>query len=297
MRYFLAVAEQLNFGRAAEQLGIAQPNLSQQIKALEEIVGAQLFNRTQRHVKLTAAGELFSQEARAALDHAGAALAKAQRAGRGELGRIAVGYVGSASYTGALIDILSAFRESYPDVEIDLHELEMQEQLPRIAAGTLDIGFIRPPVEMPLGVGASLILREELVLALPERHPRAEGETVALADLRGESFLTPHHGAGVSFTQYTRQACEAAGFSPTFGRQAADFVTILSLVGIGFGVALVPASCQVLRLPGVRYLQLAGAEVRASLSLASRRSEPSPLVHAFLQQGALYRAEHRRKTD
>ncbi|WP_203531161.1 LysR substrate-binding domain-containing protein [Pseudoroseicyclus tamaricis] len=294
MRYFLAVAEELNFGQAAEKLGIAQPNLSQQIKALEEIVGATLFDRTQRSVKLTAAGEFFREEARQTMAHAGTALAKARRAGRGEIGHIAVGYVGSATYTGALITIMAAFREEFPQVEIDLAELEMQEQLARIAAGTLDIGFVRPPVELPLGIGTSLILQEDIVLAMPARHPLAEAD-VTLADLRDEPFLTPRHAANVSFRKYTTQACEAVGFTPQLGRQAADFVTIISMVAIGFGVALVPQSCQALHLPGVRYKRLQDVSVKADLSLASRRSEPSPIVRAFLQKGAQYRASLKRQ--
>ena len=290
MRYFLAVAEELNFGRAAERLGIAQPNLSQQIKALEEIVGAMLFDRTQRSVQLTAAGEYFLEEARATLAHAGSALVKAQRAGRGQIGQIAVGYTGSATYTGVLISIISAFREDYPNVEIDLYELEMQEQLKRISLGTLDIGFVRPPVNLPMGVGTSLIMREMIVLALPERHPLAARKAVPLQALSKENFLTPRHATTVSFAKHTIEACRAAGFSPVLGRQAADFVTIISMVAIGFGVAFVPQSCQeALHLPGVCYRPVKGKQIRADLSLASRRSEPSPVVRAFLAKGAWYR--------
>lgn len=295
MRYFLAVAEELNFGRAAEKLGIAQPNLSQQIKALEDIVGAVLFDRTQRSVRLTTAGEYFMAEARETLAHAQTAMTMARRAGRGEIGKVAVGYVGSATYTGVLVSIMSAFRSDYPDVEIELFEMEMQDQLRHLASGMLDIGFIRPPIELPLGIGSSLILQEELVVALSDRHPLAASRKIALSGLRDETFITPRHAANVSFNKYTTDACLAAGFTPRLGRQAADFVTIVSMVAIGLGVALVPQSCNCLDLPGVCYRPLAGTKILADLSLAYRRSEPSPIARSFLQYSAHFRGSVRHK--
>jgi len=295
MRYFLAVAEELNFGRAAETLGIAQPNLSQQIKALEDIVGAVLFDRTQRTVRLTTAGEYFMAEAEQTLAHAQTAMTMARRAGRGEIGQIAVGYVGSATYTGALVSIMSTFRDDHPDVEIELFEMEMQDQLRHIASGTLDIGFIRPPIELPLGIGSSLILQEELVVALSERHPLARSSEIALSGLRDETFITPRHAANVSFNKHTTDACLAAGFTPRIGRQAADFVTIVSMVAIGLGVALVPQSCNCLDLPGVCYRPLSGPPVLADLSLAYRRSEPSPIARSFLQYSAHFRDSVRKQ--
>lgn len=290
LRYFLAVAEELNFGRAAAKLGIAQPNLSQQIKALEDIVGASLFDRTQRSVQLTAAGAYFRHEASETLEHARAALTLARRAGRGEIGKIAVGYVGSATYTGALVSIMGAFRKDNPAVDISLFEMEMHDQLKQIASGTLDVGFIRPPVELPLGIGTQLILQEEVGLAISDRHPLAQNERVALIDLRAETFITPRHPANVSFNKHTMDACVAAGFSPRLGQQGADFVTIISMVAIGLGVALVPQSCKCLDLPGVCYKRLAGPTVLADLSLAFRRSEPSPVARSFARYCARFRA-------
>jgi len=291
MRYFLAVAEELNFGRAAEKLGIAQPNLSQQIKALEEIVGASLFDRTQRSVALTAAGDYFLTEARETLAHAKTALTVAQRAGRGDIGKIAVGYVGSATYTGALVTIVGGFREAYPNVDINLVELEMHDQLKQIAGGTLDVGFIRPPVELPLGVGSSLILQEEISLAVSDRHPLADAEAVNLADFSADMFIIPRHSAGESFHKHTIEACTAAGFTPRLGQQGADFVTIISMVAIGLGVAVVPQSCSCLTLPGVRYKRLSGTQVLADLSLAYRRSEASPVARSFVRHCAKLRSQ------
>ncbi|HWK66906.1 MAG TPA: LysR substrate-binding domain-containing protein [Rhizobiaceae bacterium] len=290
LRYFLAVAEELNFGRAAERLGIAQPNLSQQIKSLEEIVGALLFDRTQRSVRLTAAGLQFLPEARESLAHAERGLVVARRAGRGEIGRIAVGYVGSATYTGVLVSIMRQFRDAFPDVEIELAEMEMQDQIANIATGILDIGFIRPPIELPLGVSSIAIMQEEVVIALPTRHQAAERDTVPLAILKDETFITPRHATNVSFTKHTRDACSAAGFEPKLGPQAAHFVTIVSMVAIGLGVALVPQSCRCLDLPGVCYRPLAGNDVKADLAVAYRRSDPSPISRTFLQYCLKFRS-------
>lgn len=281
LRYFLATAEELNYGRAAERLQIAQPGLSQQIMNLEEIVGTPLFDRTRRSVKLTLAGELFAEEARKALQQADTALLVARRAGRGHLGRIAIGYVGSAAYTGALTTMVGEFRREFPDVELDISEMEMLRQLDQLAHGQLDIAFIRPPVPLPVGIVSTAILHEEIILALPAGHPRAADEQVALPLLNADIFITPHHPADVSFRAHTTVACRAAGFSPHFGPQGRDFVTIASMVAVGLGVALVPQSLRAIQVPGLRYRPIAGAPILAELAVAYRRNEPSPVARAF----------------
>ena len=294
LRYFLATAEELNFGRAAERLGIAQPGLSQQIKALEEIVGTPLFDRTRRSVQLTLAGELFAAEARKTIAQAEMAMLAARQAGRGEVGRIAVGYVGSAAYTGMLTRILNKFRSAYPDVELQISEMEMMRQLDQISEGKLDIGFIRPPVKLPLSVASVQVLQERLMLAMPADHPLAARAKVPLAPLNGEIFITPRHPPNVSFHKYTTQACQAAGFFPRLGPQGRDFVTITSMVSIGLGVALVPQSVRCIQLPGVRFKQIAGSPILAELAVAFRRSEPSPAARAFAQHVRRFAAPHLR---
>lgn len=281
LRYFLATAEELNYGRAAARLQIAQPGLSQQIKNLEEIVGTALFDRTRRSVKLTLAGELFAEEARKALQQAETALLVARRAGRGDLGRIAIGYVGSAAYTGALTTMVGEFRQAYPEVELDISEMEMLRQLDQLAQGKLDIGFIRPPVPLPMGIVSTPILQEEIILALPADHPHAADERVALSVLNGDTFITPRHPVGVSFRAHTTDACRAAGFSPHFGPQGRDFVTIASMVAVGLGVALVPQSLRAIQVPGLQYRPIAGEPVLGELAVAYRRNEPSPVARAF----------------
>jgi DNA-binding transcriptional LysR family regulator len=281
LRYFLATAEALNYGRAAERLRIAQPGLSQQIKNLEEIVGTPLFDRTRRSVQLTLAGELFVQEARKAIEQAETALLVARRAGRGEVGRIAIGYVGSAAYTGVLTTMVGEFRTAYPEVELQISEMEMQQQLQQISEGKLDIGFIRPPVPMPLGITNIPVLLEEIMVALPVSHPLTDADSVPLASLSGETFITPRHPPDVSFHKHTTVACQAAGFIPRLGPQGRDFVTIASMVAVGLGVALVPQSLRSIQVPGLRYKPIAGEPILAELAVAFRRNEMSPVARAF----------------
>ncbi len=281
LRYFLATAEELNYGRAAERLKIAQPGLSQQIMNLEEIVGTPLFDRTRRSVRLTLAGELFAEEARKAVIQAETALLVARRAGRGELGRIAIGYVGSAAYTGALTTLVGEFRSAYPEVDLQISEMEMQQQLDQLDQGRLDIGFIRPPVPLPGGIASIPILFEEIVLALPESHRLANEDAVPLAELNGDIFITPRHPPEVSFHKHTTTACRAAGFFPRLGPQGRDFVTIASMVAVGLGVALVPQSLRCIQVPGLSYKSIGGEPVLAELAVAYRRNEPSPVARAF----------------
>lgn len=283
LRYFVVTAQEMHFGRAAERLGIAQPGLSQQIRALEVLVGTQLFDRTRRAVQLTLAGEILLSEARKTIAQSEMALLAARQAGRGEVGRIAVGYVGSAAYTGILTRVINQFRDTYPDVELQISEMEMLPQLNQISEGKLDIGFIRPPVGLPVGVTCVEVLQERLLLAIPATHPLASRERVPLAAFNSDIFITPRHPPKVSFHKYTTQACQAAGFFPRLGPQGRDFVTITSMVSIGLGVALVPQSVKCIQLPDVRFKQIVGKPIHAQLAVAFRRSEPSPAARAFAQ--------------
>ncbi len=281
LRYFLATAEELNYGRAAERLKIAQPGLSQQIKSLEAIIGTPLFDRTRRTVQLTLAGERFEQEARKTLAQAETAVLAARRAGRGEVGSIAIGYVGSAAYTGVLTTMVGTFRASHPEVELQISEMEMQQQLDQLSEGKLDIGFIRPPIPYPVGISSIRVLQEEIVLAMPASHALAGDEMVPLASLSGDTFITPRHPSNVSFHEHTVQACQGAGFFPKLGPQGRDFVTIASMVAVGIGVALVPQSLRCIQVPGIVYKPVKGAPILAELAVAFRRTEPSPVARAF----------------
>jgi DNA-binding transcriptional LysR family regulator len=282
LRYFLAIADEMNFGQAAEKLDIAQPGLSQQIKMLEHILGVTLFDRSRRRLRMTLAGEMFEAEARQIMAHVDHAVETTQRAGRGEVGRLVIGYVGSAAYTGMLTSLVGEFRLGYPRVDLAISELTMLAQLEAIAQGRLDIGFIRPPVPMPEGVAAIALSAENLFIALPATHRDAGKEAVQLRDLSDETFITPEHPPQVSFYAHTVDACSLAGFEPRLGPQGRDFMTISSMVSVGLGVALVPQSVSCVQLPNVVYRPLADSGPKAELSVAFRRGDASMAVKNFI---------------
>jgi DNA-binding transcriptional LysR family regulator len=282
LRYFTTLVDERNFERAAARLGIAQPGLSQQIMALEQIVGMPLLDRTRRSVKLTTPGQLLYEDARKILANAEATLAALKRVDRGETGRISIGYVASAAYSGLMIQSIASFRASHPDVELQLIEMEMRLQLAKIADGNLDFAFIRPPAPVPEGVTTHVVLREPLVAALPENHPLAFALQVDLKNLADETFITPRRPPDVGFHYNTIEACNEAGFQPTISPEGRDYTTITSMVAIGLGVALVPRSLDCLRLPGVRYVPLAASATTSDLAIAHRKTEASPAVRAFI---------------
>lgn len=283
LRYFLTLAKERHFGRAAERLKIAQPNLSQQIQKLEQIVGSRLLDRTRKAVRLTPAGELLAAGAVRTLDQAERAMQDARRAGRGELGKLRVTYVASAAYNGALTSMIAEYRRSYPNVELELSELEMRQQLDALAEGSADICYVRPPVALPEGIATVRILEEPTILALPATHPLARRTRVHVRNLTNEIFITPRHDPGVSFHHHTVAACRAAGFLPRMGPQGRDFMTIASMVAVGLGVAIVPRSVSCVTLPGVCYREFSGHAIMADLSIAFRKSDPSEAVRAFVK--------------
>lgn len=282
LRYFLAIADEMNFGQAAEKLNIAQPGLSQQIKILEQILDVTLFDRSRRRLRMTLAGEMFEADARKIMADVDRAVETAQRAARGEIGRLAIGYVGSAAYTGMLTNLVGEFRGLHPRVDLDISEIEMLRQLEAIAEGRLDIGFIRPPVPLPDGIAAIPVLAEDLMIALPGVHEQASRDAVSLRALAGETFITPQHPPLVSFHAHTVKACASAGFEPQLGAQGRDFMTIASMVSVGLGVSLVPQSVRCIQLPNVVYRPIAETLPQAELSVAFRRGDASMAVRNFI---------------
>lgn len=278
----MAIAEEMSFARAADRLGVAQPGLSQQIRILEDLLEVRLFDRSRRKLRFTLAGELFYEETRKLMVQFDAATQVAKRAARGEVGKLAVGYVGSAAYTGMLTRVIGEFRENHPTVELNISELEMLRQLDAIAEGRMDIGFIRPPVPLPRNIDTIPILFEDLVLALNAKHPAATQQEVDLADLASEDFIIPQHSSQMSFHHHTTVACNRAGFQPRFGPRGRDFMTIASMVSIGLGAALVPQSIRCIQLPSLVYKPIKGQATKAELAVAFRRGDHSPIVRSFI---------------
>jgi DNA-binding transcriptional LysR family regulator len=294
LRYFIAVAEELHFGRAAARVQIAQPPLSQQVRQLEHELGVQLFNRTRRRVELTPAGRAFLEHARQILAQTERAKRIAQRAGRGEIGRLAIGFASSADLD-ILPRVLRAWHERFPDVEVELQALLTGAQLDALRRGRIQVGFIRLPTDETSFV-VEPIQREPVIVALPEGHRLARRARLRLAELASETLiLFPRHTAPGYYDVFIG-ACRRAGFTPRL-LHPGSMQTNLGLVSAGLGVSLMPASIRNLQRLGVVYRPLAPPVPQVEMAMAYRRDEPSPILPAFLDtvRGVLGR-ERRRAT-
>lgn len=295
LRYFIAVAEELHFGRAAQRLGISQPPLSQQIQALEDELGACLFERTNRRVALSAVGALFLPEARAVLAQLDKAVAVARRARQGELGELKVGFTSSAPFTSTIPRAILAFRQACPAVHLDLRELSSREVAEAVGAGLLQVGMIRPLDPLPDALEALELFDEPLVVVLPAGHPRAvEGATgIGLADLADEPFVFFPRSFGTGLYDQLLGLARAAGFTPRIVQEASEAMTLIGLVATGFGVTVLPASFSRMRIDGVVYRTLLDPGASTAVWLVRRRGEASPLVQRFaeLLEGEAQRAQ------
>jgi DNA-binding transcriptional LysR family regulator len=289
LRYFVAVAEELHFHRAAARLHISQPPLSQQIRALERELGVSLLERNRRHVELTPAGASFLDSARAILDSVDRAANTARRVASGELGSLSIGFVGSAMLSPMLPAILRDFRTRYPDVELHLRELPTSEQLEALVARRIDVGVIRGPVTIAANAGVFdfvVIQREGLVVALPDIHPLASKTRLRAADLRGETFvILPRREAPGLFASLSSVMGDVGGV-PEDVLEVAEMQTIIGLVASGAGVSLVPASVGESERPGVTFRPLADPSPSIELQVAWRAGEPSALRDGFLRVAA-----------
>ncbi len=292
LRYFTAVAEELHFGRAAARLHMAQPPLSQHILNLEKEIGVKLFERTKRKVELTEAGRVFLAEAQLILEHAEQATRAAQRASRGEVGRLRVGFVMSATCS-LLPPALQTFRARYPAVELALEETTTESGLEALREGKIRACLLRLPVNSDQVITAEPVLRERLVLALPAGHRLAQQSPVSLRALSQEPFILFPRNQGQSFYDRIVSLCHKAGFSPRVAQEATQMQTILSLVAAGIGVALIPESVQSLRGAGVVYQPLRERAPETGLALAWRRDDDSAVLANFLN---VVREEARRFT-
>lgn len=280
LRYFVAVAEEKNFSRAAERLHVSQPPLSTQVKALEGELGVELFRRSNRGVALTVAGQLFYDEVRIVLRRLEQARLKAQSAGRGDIGLLAVGFVSIVDY-GVLPPTLKCFRAQFPGVEVELHEFTTDAQIKEIRAGRLDLGIGIGPVEEP-DLVFEAIWREKLVLAAPAGHPllRREGP-VSLAVLANESFVITPRDVAAGLHDLIVETCREQGFTPRITQRARQMQTIISLVASGMGFALVPESVRNLQRSGVQYRSLRGVSARIELGILRPRDDANPPAEHF----------------
>jgi DNA-binding transcriptional LysR family regulator len=287
LRYFVAIAEEGNFSRAARRLHVSQPPLSTQIKSLEDELGMRLLERSNRGVSLTAAGSVFYEETRAVLARLEHARGKALRADRGDIGMLAVGFVSIADY-GILPPALKHFRASFPLVEVQLHELTTDAQIRELRATRLDLGIALAPVDEP-DLEFERLLREELVLAAPSGHPAVKGSgAVDLRALAKESFIIPPRDIGPGLYDLIISHCHAAGFAPRITQHARQMQTVVGLVSSGMGFALVPASVRNLQRTGVQYRPLRGKAALVEIGTLHRRDAQSTVRDHFAE--ALLRA-------
>ncbi len=280
LRYFVTVAEELHFGRAATRLAIVQPSLSQQIRQLEDELGFPLLYRTKRYVELTDAGKVFLAEARQVLAQVREAKRTAQRAYRGEVGRLVVGYISSSTYD-LLPLMLRVYRERFPAVEVALRELTTQEQLRALEEEYIQVGLLRLPISAPL-VHVEIVRREPIVCVLPEEHPLAMRERIAVSLLAQEPFVLQASQRGAGYSAQLLQLCLSSGFSPNVIQEVTEMHTIVSLVAAGMGVSLVPLSARNIRSQGVVYRELEGAATLTEMAVAWRHDARSALVQNFL---------------
>lgn len=281
LRYFLAVAEEKHFGRAARSLNIVQPALSMQIRGLEEELGGALFRRTSRSVELTEAGEVFLTEARRTLEQAEFTRRSVERALRGETGTVRIGFAGNAIFSGKLLGDLRLFRKKYPDVEMIIQEVGPQQQVDAILSGQQDIGYTPDHSKtVTTGINVQRIGDWEMLVALLDEHPLSAHPRITLDMLAGEPLILydAHDAHEHLYVMLSRQLKN----NFRVAHRSASTLSVLALAAAGLGLALVPAPVQQVAIPGLVYRSLNAPELMANLLLISRKEETSGAVKAYL---------------
>lgn len=280
-RYFVAVAEELHFSRAAQRLHIGQPPLSLQIQSIERELGVLLFNRDRRKVELTDAGKLFLVEARNAIEHAQRAVDTAKRFAKGEVGTLRVNFTTSAPLMPSFPRAIRAFRESFPDIHLELQIRRSRSTLEALALGNIDLGFVRPAVRtiLPREIRSISLYKDRLMLVLPAVHPLAQTPgKVPLAALADEDFLLRPARQDGGFYEQIFSLCAEAGFTPKVVQEVQDTATAFGLVAAGLGVTIAPESLQAIHLEDITWKEIdvqAGGE--SEVLLVYRDADPAPL--------------------
>jgi DNA-binding transcriptional LysR family regulator len=262
LRYFAVLADELHFARAAERLNIAPPTLTVQIQEIERRLGTPLLVRTRRSVALTRAGEVFLREAQEVIARFKRAETVGRRAAQGQIGRLDIGYVGSAAYAGVLQDQVRRFRRSHPDVDVHTRELIMEELPGLVHAGEVDVGFVRLPMALPKGLVSRTLLHDHFCLALPLDHPLAgQVRNPSPRQLAGEPLVVPEQLAG------TQEVARRGGFTPLIVASPGRMSAVLTEVSLGTGLSIVPSSVRdVLRLPHLCFRDIAGKPIPSEVA-------------------------------
>jgi DNA-binding transcriptional LysR family regulator len=284
LRYFVAVAEELSFTRAARRVHIGQPPLSHQIQALEEEIGARLLDRSRHHVRLTEAGTLFLEDARRILALSAGAADTARRAERGELGRLRIGFIQSMAFTAIFPKVINCFRKQFPHVTLQLQELSTMRQIEALNDRSLDVGFMRP-MDSKISAGLHLTTLHEYGLAavLPLHHRMARCKGISIKDLQGEDFIMFPFDEGTTLAPQVRSLCREAGFEPQVVMEAREVPTIIGLIAAGCGVTILPELFKSIRPDDVCFRRLDDPALIQRLVLGSRDADASQLTTAFCE--------------
>ncbi|WP_269499720.1 LysR family transcriptional regulator [Castellaniella sp. S9] len=280
LRSFVTVAENLHFSRSAEQLGLSPPTLTAQIQEVERLLQARLFNRTKRSVSLTPAGEAFLTEARATLEQLDRAIHVGRRAGRGQVGRVEIGYVGSAAFFGVLQDQVQRFRNQWPDVMVNTKEFPTDQLTTLLEEGRIDVALVRTPVLLPPSISSHILARDRFCLALPADHILAQTPSdIHPRALANESFVVPEQALGL------REVGKRGRFNPHIVSAPGTLVAVLTQVALGVGVAVIPSILtQIIQLPNVFYREISGPAITSEVEALFRRHERLPTVRNLIGQ-------------
>ena len=282
LRYFVAVAEELHFGRAAERLGMAQPPLTQQIQKLETALGCQLLSRKPRNTSLTEAGAVLLEEARRLLGGIAEAVERTRRAGRGETGHLTIGVPPSVMLS-ALPAVIRTFRRRFPEVKFTLRELSTSAIAEELGRGALDIGFLRE-TQATGSLKAEFVYEEPVVAVLPATHPLAARPRLTLRHLAKEPFILFPRRLGEAFYSKLTSLCVEAGFTPQIVQEATQWQSVVTFVETGMGVSIAPACVARFRWKDVVYRTLPGLSTR--VTACCRDKEKSFPAEAFLRMAA-----------
>ena len=282
IRYFLAVASEGNFTRAAAKLGIGQPPLSLQIKDLEREVGAQLFRRSVHGAELTSAGRAFLEVVEVMPGLAERGIQVAQRALRGELGHLRVGFTASSAFNTVVPGVIRRFREAHPDVVITLEESNTAPLIAGLHGGRFDAAFLRPGDAATNDLRLRTLLKEPLLVALPATHSATALDAVDLASMNDDDFILFAREVGPDLYDLILGACREAGLKPRIDQYTLQFSSIINFVAAGLGVSVVPASMSGLRAEGVAFRPIKGQSPTTCLALACQKGNTSTLVRKFM---------------
>jgi DNA-binding transcriptional LysR family regulator len=295
LRYFVILAEELHFRRAAERLHITQAPLSLAIQALERELGTTLFVRTQRRVSLTDSGALLRADALAILDRIEQSRATIRDFETGTIGEIKIGVTPASSLLPFFPKLISGFRAAHPKVRIVMREMTSKVQIRGLQEREIDIGILRnPPKSAVSGISFVKLLNDPLVVAMDRRHPLNKRTSIRLADLRHEPFISYPRQAGIAIYEQVTALFAARGFAPTVVQEVQEVTTLIGLAATGFGVAVVPSGLSYIRVPNIVYRRLADPDAMTEVHLANREAESEIIISSFRRMAQDITAKRRR---